>query len=74
VAGLAASAIQQLDSPVSLPVVLSGGLLGNAAFRDAACNAVAQILPGADVRVLADEPVAGAVRLAALAATQNRQP
>jgi N-acetylglucosamine kinase-like BadF-type ATPase len=74
VAGLAASAIQQLDSPVSLPVVLSGGLLANAAFRDAARNAVAQVLPGADVRVLADEPVAGAVRLAALAATQNGQP
>jgi hypothetical protein len=54
-------------------VVLGGGLLGNAAFRDAASNAVAQILPGADVRVPADEPVAGAVRLAALAATRNTQ-
>jgi glucosamine kinase len=70
-ADLAASAIRKLDSPVSLPVVLGGGLLGNAAFRTAACNAVARILPGADVRVLADEPVAGAVRLAALAATQG---
>jgi glucosamine kinase len=73
VAGLAASAVQSLDSPVSLPVVLGGGLLGNGAFRDAACKAVAQILPGADVRVLADEPVAGAVRLAALAAMRSGQ-
>jgi len=74
VAGLAASAAQKLDAPVSLPVVLGGGLLANARFRDAACNAVAQILPGADVQVLAGEPVAGAVRLAALAATKNAQP
>jgi glucosamine kinase len=71
VADLAESAIRQLDPPVSLPVVLGGGLLGNAAFRTAACKAVARILPGADARVLADEPVAGAVRLAALAATQS---
>jgi glucosamine kinase len=70
VAGLAGSAFRKLDSPVSLPVVLGGGLLGNAGFRDAAFNAVARVVPGADVRVLADEPVAGAVRLAALAATR----
>ena len=74
VAGLAASAMQMLDAPVSLPVVLGGGLLANAAFRDAACGAVAQILPGADVQVLVGEPVAGAVRLAALAATKTAQP
>ena len=74
VAGLAASATQKLDAPASLPVVLGGGLLATAAFRDAACNAVAQALPRADVQVLAGEPVAGAVRLAALAATKNAQP
>jgi glucosamine kinase len=74
VAGLAASAMQMLDAPVSLPVVLGGGLLANAAFQDAACSAVAQILPGADVQVLVGEPVAGAVRLAALAATKTAQP
>jgi N-acetylglucosamine kinase-like BadF-type ATPase len=73
VAGLAVSATRKLGSSVSLPLVLGGGLLGHAAFRDAACNAVVQILPGADVRVLADEPVAGAVRLAALAARQSGQ-
>jgi glucosamine kinase len=74
VAGLAASAMQKLDAPVSLPVVLGGGLLASAVFRDAACSAVAPILPGADVQVLAGEPVAGAVRLAALAAMRNGQP
>jgi len=74
VAGLAASAMRKLDAPVSLPVVLGGGLLANAAFREATCNAVARTLPGADVQVLAGEPVAGAVRLAALAATKNAKP
>ena len=64
VAGLAAAAIRELDPPGSLPVVLAGGLLGNPAFRRAAGQAVAQALPGAEVSVLADEPVAGAVRLA----------
>jgi len=74
VAGLAASAMRKLDAPVSLPVVLGGGLLANAAFRDATCNAVARTLPGADAQVLAGEPVAGAVRLAALAATKHARP
>ena len=63
VAALAAAAAKELDPPVSLPVVLAGGLLGHAAFRRAASEAVARTLPQADVTVLADEPVAGAVRL-----------
>ena len=61
-------------SPASLPVVLAGGLLGSAVYRDAAANAVALALPGADVSVLADVPVAGAVRLAGLAATARGSP
>ncbi len=68
-ADLACSAMAELDPPASLPVVLGGGLLGNAAFREAACKAVARALPGTDVRVLTGEPVAGAVRLAGLAAS-----
>lgn len=64
VAGLAAAAVNELDPPVSLPVLLAGGLLGNAAFRHAACGAVARTRPGTQVTVLADEPVAGAIRLA----------
>jgi glucosamine kinase len=71
VAALASEAIRQLDSPAALPVVLGGGLLGNAALAGAACAAVARALPGHAVSVLADEPVAGAVRLAALAATRT---
>ena len=71
VAGLTESAIRKLDAPFNLPVVLAGGLLGNAAFRHLARNSVAQVRPGADVRVLTAEPVAGAVRLAALAARRD---
>jgi glucosamine kinase len=63
-ASLAAAAVKELDSPRGLPVVLAGGLLGNDAFRHAARQAVAQALPTAEVTVLADEPVAGAIRLA----------
>jgi N-acetylglucosamine kinase-like BadF-type ATPase len=63
-ASLAAAAVKELDSPRGLPVVLAGGLLGNDAFQHAARQAVAQALPKAEVTVLADEPVAGAIRLA----------
>ena len=63
-ASLAAAAVKELEPPHSLPVVLAGGLLGNAAFRHAARQAVAQALPGTQVSVLADEPVAGAIQLA----------
>jgi glucosamine kinase len=64
VAALATAATRELDPPISLPVVLAGGLLAHQAFRRAACQAVAQALPTAQVTVLADEPVAGAIRLA----------
>jgi N-acetylglucosamine kinase-like BadF-type ATPase len=64
VASLAAAAARALGPPASLPVVLAGGLLGNAAFRTATGKAVARALPRAEVTVLADEPVAGAIRLA----------
>jgi N-acetylglucosamine kinase-like BadF-type ATPase len=71
VAGLAWEAASKLDPPMDLPVVLAGGLLGNAAFRRAACDAIALALPAAVVTVLDDEPVAGAVRLARQAATRG---
>jgi hypothetical protein len=64
VAALATAATRKLDPPISLPVVLAGGLLAHQAFRRAACHAAAQALPTAQVTVLADEPVAGAIRLA----------
>lgn len=57
-----------LDQPSYLPFVLAGGLFRNQAFSRAALDAVAAAMPGAEVSVLADEPVAGAVRLAGLAA------
>jgi glucosamine kinase len=74
VAGLAEAAVRVLDPPADLPVVLAGGLCGNAAFRRAARGAVSLRLPGSDVSVLTDEPVAGAVRLAGLAAARRGAP
>jgi glucosamine kinase len=68
-AALAGAAVRDLAAPVSLSVVLAGGLLGNAEFAGAVCDAVTRTLPDSDVQVLAAEPVAGAVRLAVLAAT-----
>lgn len=67
VAALAAAAAEELDPPASLPVVLAGGLLGNAAFQTAARKAITRTPPGTEVTVLAGEPVAGAIRLARLA-------
>ena len=64
---MAAAAISELHAPGSLPVVLADGHLGNTRFRRTASRAVAQRLPGTEVSVLTDEPVAGAVRLAGMA-------
>jgi len=61
----------ELDPPSYLPVVLAGGLFRNQAFCRASLDAVAQVMPGVQVSVLTDEPVAGAVRLAGLAAKQE---
>ena len=68
VASLAAGVIGELGAPVALPVVLAGGLSDSASFVAAVRRAVARTLPGAELRVLADAPVAGAVRLARRAA------
>jgi len=67
-AALAAQAARLLDPPGRFPVVLAGGLMANASFRDAVADRVANTSSHADVRVLEDAPVAGAVRLAGLAA------
>lgn len=69
VAALAATAAAELAAPEPqrLPVVLAGGLMSNARYRHAVEQAVSATLPGARSRVLEDEPVAGAIRLAALA-------
>jgi glucosamine kinase len=84
VAALAASAMTQLaflpgpaaparadpgtDPSGGLPVVLGGGLFASEAFARAARDALRDRLPHSAVSVLTDEPVAGAVRLAARAA------
>jgi glucosamine kinase len=72
VAALAATVAAELapprPRPHPLPVVLAGGLMSNARYRHAVERAVSATLPSAEVRVLDDEPVAGAIRLAALAA------
>jgi len=69
---LATDAARQLAAPEGLPVVLAGGLFRNQLFRHAVSIAVAQTLPTADVRVLPDAPVAGALRLAELAAKRAK--
>ncbi len=77
-AGLAASAARRLGGadggadggaqPVTLPVVLGGGLMGHPQLREAAVSAVRAALTGSAVRALTGPPVAGAVRLAEVAA------
>jgi glucosamine kinase len=79
-AGLAASVTRRLGGPdggadggaqpVALPVVLGGGLMGHPQLREAAVIAVRAALPGRAVRALTGPPVAGAVRLAAAAASR----
>ncbi len=67
-ADLADQAARLLDRPDRFPVVLAGGLMNNGPFRGAVAAAVVQSSPWADVCVLDDEPVAGAVWLAGRAA------
>jgi glucosamine kinase len=72
-AALAAAAAElTAPNPQPLPVVLAGGLISNASYRHKVQQAVTATLPAAQVRVLNDEPVAGAIRLAALEYRQNR--
>ncbi len=67
-AALARQTVRLLEPPGRFPVVLAGGLMGNAQFRQSVAAAVKQTVPSADLSELDDEPVAGAVRLAGLAA------
>jgi glucosamine kinase len=70
VALLVETTLDQLAAPDVLPVALGGGLSRSAAFADAARRAVSTALPGTELHVLADPPVAGAVRLARQAASR----
>ena len=67
-ARLAVEVAAGLAAPDGVPVVLAGGLIGHRKLRAAAITALAAALPASPVQVLADPPVAGAVRLAAAAA------
>jgi N-acetylglucosamine kinase-like BadF-type ATPase len=68
-AGLAMSAAERLAAPVSLPVVLAGGMFGDGALEAAVRTLIGNARPGSDVRTLAQPPVTGAVRLAQAAAS-----
>jgi glucosamine kinase len=67
-AGLAMSAAERLGAPSWLPVVLAGGLLRHAGLACTVSALITEARPGSDVRTLAQQPVAGAVRLAQAAA------
>jgi glucosamine kinase len=67
-AGLAVSAAERLAAPASLPVVLAGGLLGQAGLAAAVRARIDDARPGCDLRTLTRPPVTGAVRLAQTAA------
>jgi glucosamine kinase len=70
-ASLAVSAAERLVAPVSLPVVLAGGLFGHGGLEAAVRTAITRARPGSDVRTLAAPPVTGAVRLAQEAAQES---
>jgi glucosamine kinase len=63
-AGLVVSAADRLGAPPGLPVVLAGGLFGQAEFETAARIAIGGARPGGEIRRLTRPPVTGAVRLA----------
>jgi len=68
-AGLAAQVAGQLGA-AGAPVALAGGLMANERLSAAAVAAINAALPASPVRILHEPPVAGAVRLAAAAATR----
>jgi glucosamine kinase len=70
-AGLAAEVAERLAAPDDLPVVLAGGLMAGARMKSATTAAIAAALPANPVLVLREPPVAGAVRLAEVAARRR---
>jgi N-acetylglucosamine kinase-like BadF-type ATPase len=64
----------RLGGLAGLPVLLAGGLLtGHREIAERTVRTVKSSLPAADVRVLRDPPVAGAVRLALQAASGSQE-
>ena len=68
-AGIGGQVADRLGAPAGLPVVLAGGLMSDPRLREATAAAMVSAVPGCTVQPLAEPPVAGAVRLAAAAAT-----
>jgi uncharacterized membrane protein YgcG len=58
------SAADRVAAPAGLPVVLAGGLFGDARLETAVRILIDNARPGSDVRALPRPPVTGAVRLA----------
>jgi glucosamine kinase len=69
-AALAARVARQLDA-AGAPVVLAGGLMTNERLGAATVTAVGAALPASSVRILREQPVTGAVRLAEAAAARR---
>jgi N-acetylglucosamine kinase-like BadF-type ATPase len=70
-ARLAVGAAARLAAPAGVQVVLAGGLMGHQRLFAATVTALAAVLPASSVQTLTDPPVAGAVRLAAAAASDQ---
>jgi glucosamine kinase len=70
-AGLAVSVAERLAAPAGLPVVLAGGLFGQAILESAVRALIGQARPDSDIRTLTRPPVTGAVRLAQSAARRT---
>jgi len=67
---LAVHVATRLGGAAGIPVVLAGGLMAHDGLRAATVAAIAMSLPASQVLSLGDAPVAGAVRLAEVAASQ----
>ena len=61
------AALDALDQPPGLPIVLAGGLTGDPAFREAVTGFLRRARPASVVSVLEEPPIVGAVRLAQMA-------
>ena len=69
---LAVQAAGRLGAADGIPVILAGGLFAHERLLAATVAAIAVALPASRVRALSEPPVAGAVRLAAAAASSQQ--
>jgi glucosamine kinase len=71
-ADLALSLAGRLAAADGIQIVLAGGLMSHQGLQAATVASVTTALPTSTVRPLTDQPVAGAIRLAAAAASSER--